>query len=407
MLPIVFLFKFETPLSQLVLVLIALLGVLYVAWSAWRGASSPKDRLPRAALFGVGAAGLAIWGLKYALPQMPLLGPGKGEGLPIHTYGLFVGGGFLAAVTVAGWHAQREWLGAEGKRKREQIFDLAFWVFLGALVGARVLFILVNFNEFLRNPSPIGGLVFYGGLIGATIAAMLYARANDIDFLRLADVAIPTVSLGQCLGRLGCFAAGCCWGRVTPAASAWGMRFPGQQTKDLLGGVTGTPSLAYSSMAQDGRYVVEQTGELLHSLTPGAVQVSEWVRTHGHTLPVHPTQLYESIGSLLLFGVFVVLRRYRRFHGQVFGLWLMSYALLRSTIELFRGDTERGTLHALLREAFGAELAAAVPLEAWYNVSTSQFISLALFSVGAFVLVRQGRAFVARRRTTLTGPLAA
>ena len=82
------------------------------------------------------------------------------------------------------------------------------------------------------------------------------------------------------------------------------------------------------------------------------------------------------------------MRGFRRFHGMIFGTWLICYAMLRSTVELFRGDVERGTLHGLLNYLGMPSLAEKVPLEAWYNMSVSQFISLCMFSLGATVLVR-------------------
>jgi phosphatidylglycerol:prolipoprotein diacylglycerol transferase len=113
------------------------------------------------------------------------------------------------------------------------------------------------------------------------------------------------------------------------------------------------------------------------------VEISRWVQEHGHTLPVHPTQLYESVGQLVLFLAFLGLRARRRFHGQLFGMWLVAYALLRSSVEYFRGDAERGTLHGLID---------AIPPTAWYNISTGQAISLGLMAVGVTVLYRQRKA---------------
>jgi phosphatidylglycerol:prolipoprotein diacylglycerol transferase len=147
-----------------------------------------------------------------------------------------------------------------------------------------------------------------------------------------------------------------------------------------------TASLAFSSQAQDGRWVVPSTGQIFHDAVPGSVRVSQWVAEHGVTLPLHPTQLYESLGQLCLFLVMLFLRRYRRFHGQIFGMWLMAYATLRTTVELFRGDLERGTLHGLLGSMGLSGLASKVPAEAWYNISTSEFISLCMFLGGATLL---------------------
>jgi phosphatidylglycerol---prolipoprotein diacylglyceryl transferase len=87
----------------------------------------------------------------------------------------------------------------------------------------------------------------------------------------------------------------------------------------------------------------------------------------------------------------IVARRYRRFHGEIFALWLMAYAVLRTTVETFRGDLERGTLHGLLDSLGLVDVAAKVPLESWYNLSTSQFISLVLFAAGATLMVRGRR----------------
>jgi phosphatidylglycerol:prolipoprotein diacylglycerol transferase len=121
------------------------------------------------------------------------------------------------------------------------------------------------------------------------------------------------------------------------------------------------------------------------------VRISDWVAQHGHTLPVHPTQLYESVGQFGLFLALVVARRFRRFHGEIFAIWLICYAILRSTVELFRGDVERGTLNGLLSSLGLTSLAERVPLEAWYNISISQFISLCMFALGLAILYRRGR----------------
>jgi phosphatidylglycerol:prolipoprotein diacylglycerol transferase len=417
MLPILLRLTFESLWSQLLLYAMAVGVVAYIAWNGWRGAQGrltakgarepviQADRMQRAALYGVGGAALAWFGLKYALPAGAFPG-GKGEGIPVHTYGVLLATGFFCAVTVAARLAQQEWrkvawvdgkgfVDVDGPRRREQVLDLGFWVLVGGLVGSRVLFIIVNWKDYARDLGSIfslgGGLVFYGGLIGAAVAAYLFARVHDMDFLRLADVAIPTVSLGQALGRLGCFSAGCCWGGPAGSHAHLAVRFPGGGVaRDLFGHVTGTGSIAYSSQAGDMRYVVEATGQILQQAVPGAVRMSEWVAQHGTTLPVYPTQIFESLGQTVIFASLLFLRRYRRFHGQIFCLWLMAYAVLRSTVELFRGDTERGTLHGLLSDAVPA-LAHWVPLEAWYNISISQFISLCMFTFGAALMYQRSR----------------
>ncbi|MCP3099027.1 prolipoprotein diacylglyceryl transferase [Myxococcus sp. K15C18031901] len=421
MLPILFRFTFTTLWTQLLL--FVLMGGLvgYITFNGWRtavGEKDPKtgvrravsrqDRLWRAAYYGASGLALAAFGMWYALPPDVFPG-GKGEGFPLHTYGVLLAGGFISAVTVASRLAQDEWrklawvegqwVDTEGPRKREQVMDLAFWALVGGILGSRFLFVVVNWKDYAKDWTQVfslaGGLVFYGGLVGAAVAAWLFARSQHIDFWRLADVCIPTVSLGQCLGRLGCFSAGCCWGDVAPADSGLAVHFPGPGlSQDLLGRAGAGPSAAYASQADllnPARYVVEATGEVFSQAVPGAVRMSDWVLQHGHTLGVYPTQLFESLGQMALFLGLLYARRYRRFHGHILALWLMAYAVLRSTVELFRGDNERGTLHGLLETLGGSRLAESVPMEAWFNVSTSQFISLCMFTIGAVLLYQKGR----------------
>lgn len=416
MIPVLLRLTFESGLSQAILYAVALGVIVYAFWSGYSGAPSkydlrakkelpaaPADRAVRGLGYGAFGAVIAWVGLHYALPATAFLG-GKGEGIPIHTYGVMLIGGFMLAASLVANMAAREWTGAEGPKKREELLDLSFWLLLGGIAGSRVLFMLVNWHdysghwaEYLSSPDKLlemlgSGLVFYGGLIGATFAAFIFSRRRNINFLRLCDLCIPTVSLGQCFGRLGCFSAGCCWGDVAKPGFPLSVHFPGAQAaKDIFGRLVNTASLAYQSQAADTRWVVPATGQIFHEAVPGAVRVSAWVAEHGHTLALHPTQLYESLGQLLLFLALMFLRRYRRFHGQIFGMWLMAYAVLRTSVELFRGDLERGTFRGLL-DSFGMDsLAARVPLEAWYNISTSEFISLCMFAGGASLLYVRGR----------------
>jgi phosphatidylglycerol:prolipoprotein diacylglycerol transferase len=410
MIPVLYKLDPNTPLKQAIVYLLAVLVVAYAVFAGWRGAHGPpnakthefgpastQQKLGRAAIFGAVGIALALLGLYYILPATSFLGR-KGEGIPIHTYGLLLATGFVAAVSLIARLAEREWPGEEGTRKRDQVLDLSFWVLISAIVGSRLLFIVVNWKDYASDLTKIfelgGGLVFYGGLIGAMIASFIYARKNNIDFFRLADVAMPGISLGQALGRLGCFSAGCCWGSVTSKGFRFGVHFPGAaEAKTLFGQVSGSSALAYQSQLNENpsRWVVESTGQVYHHAVPGAVRIADWVGQHGHTLPIHPTQLYESVGQFALFVFLLVMRRYRRFHGQILGMWLMLYAILRSTVELFRGDIERGTLNGLLNDLNLTSMAQKVPLEAWYNISISQFISLCMFSLGAAILYRRGR----------------
>jgi phosphatidylglycerol---prolipoprotein diacylglyceryl transferase len=405
MLPLIYRFVFDSPTGRLLAYALALGLALYVGWSAWKNTpgtkdkpASPKEKQSRGLqylAFGFLLADLGLW---YATKDQSLLvgrfmGPGKGEGIPLHTYGILIGTGFMLAVTASAWMAQREWPGALGKERRDQVFDMAFYLFLGGIIGSRVLFIIVNFKQYAARPSEMlslgGGLVFQGGLVGAAGVGYWYCKKTGMEFLRLLDFGLPTVSLGAAFGRLGCFSAGCCWGRVRPADASLAVHFPGTgEVKNLFGGAGDTASLAYQSMsdgASETRWVLEATGEVFQQAVPGAVRISEWAQQHQHTLPVHPVQLYESVVQIVLFLLFVSLRRFRRFHGQIAGMWLMAYAIERGTVETFRGDSERGTLAGALKSYVS------IDPNAWFNISTSQLGSMAIFVAGTVLLARQYR----------------
>jgi phosphatidylglycerol:prolipoprotein diacylglycerol transferase len=270
--------------------------------------------------------------------------------LPLHTYGLLIASAFMLGI----WLSQRE--GRRRGQDPERIADLSFWILVAALVGSRVYFILVNWGDYFgpgralvstplgRIPRLLavweGGLVFYGGFIGAALTAWWYLRRHRMAFLPHADTLIPSVAFGHFLGRLGCFGAGCCWGEVAHGHLPWAARFP-------------PASLAYQTFASRPH--------------PEAFLASDRLST----LPLHPVQLYEAFGELAIFLVLVLLVRPRkRFHGQVLATWLLLYAVLRTAVELFRGDVERGVVAGL---------------------GVGQWTSLAILAVGAAIWARAPR----------------
>ncbi len=206
--------------------------------------------------------------------------------LDIHTYGVLVAAGFLVGLWVAARRAPKEGL------KPEQISDLGVWLILAGMGGGKLFHIIFFWDEFIRGWREGGirslreGFVFYGGFITATLAAIIYTRVKRLPFWKIADVCAPSIALGHAFGRLGCFFNGCCYGKA--CSLPWAVRFP------------------------------------------------ESHLTHGW--PVHPTQLYEAIGNLAIFGGLSAFYGHKRWHGQVWWLYVLSYGTLRFLVEFTRGD---------------------------------------------------------------------
>jgi phosphatidylglycerol:prolipoprotein diacylglycerol transferase len=407
MLPVLVLFTFKTPAMQVVLYALAAGLVIYGGWAGWRGAENREQAPARAAGFAIFSAVVAYFGSKYALEN----------GAPLHTYGLMIATGFSLAVYLCAREAERAYVGvkvladgtvvSQGTFMREIVMDLAFYCLVAGMVGARALFIIVNWEEYSKDPSSIfslsGGLVFYGAFLGGAGVVYWYTKKHDINFLRFADLVVPSVSVAHAIGRFGCLSAGCCWGGFAKPGTFWALKFPG-----LDGAPWGQSSLAFQSQLEDhrllnadthqvltqyapdldkaghflGTWSDKLTGATLHQIPQGAIDVALEAAKLGHSLPVYPTQLMESIGELFIFALLMLLRKYKWFHGQVLACWLMLYAILRTTTEMFRGDEERGRI-------FGPF--SSIPRTAWYNISTSQFVGLMLFITGAVLWLRFGR----------------
>jgi phosphatidylglycerol:prolipoprotein diacylglycerol transferase len=200
------------------------------------------------------------------------------------------------------------------------ILDFCTWMILVALVGAKVLMILTEWEYFRANPGEIfsfstlmAGGVFYGGFLAALFFTIWYVRVQELSFWRMADVLAPGVVLGQSVGRLGCFSAGCDYGK--PTTVPWGVIF----TNSFAHEVAGVP--------------------LFQRL--------------------HPTQLYESFTTFAIFGLLLWWFPKRKRDGDVFLAYVGLYAVARFFLEFLRGDEDRGFVfnHLLSTSQFIALLA--------------------------------------------------
>jgi phosphatidylglycerol:prolipoprotein diacylglycerol transferase len=250
--------------------------------------------------------------------------------LPIHSYGVMIMIGFLLGLGIARWRAKKVGL------DRELITDVAVWALLAGIVGSRIFYVAQNGQHFFDTSRPgwslfdmfkiwQGGLVFYGGFIGAAAATLIILRLRKQKLLPVLDVFTPSVALGHAFGRMGCFLRGCCYGRPVSPDAWYGVQFPPDSTP-------------YDSHA-------------LMPIPPGS--------------HLFPTQLLSSLDLLVIFALLMLFFPRRRAVGQVTALYLILYGIHRFSIEIFRGDT-----HA--------------PGE----LSPAQWISLVAFFGGLALLVR-------------------
>jgi phosphatidylglycerol:prolipoprotein diacylglycerol transferase len=205
----------------------------------------------------------------------------------LYTYGLFVALGFLTAMQVSKINAKPHGISAE------IITDIFFVILISALVGARLLYVIINFNSYRDNLLGVfhiwnGGLVFFGGFIAAVTACAIYFKKKNLSIFKTADIIAPGIALGHAVGRIGCLFAGCCYGKVCDLPIA--IKF------------TNSDSLAPLNIF------------------------------------LHPTQIYSMISNLILFFTLLWLQKRKKFDGMVFLIYIILYSLFRSIIEFFRGD---------------------------------------------------------------------
>jgi phosphatidylglycerol---prolipoprotein diacylglyceryl transferase len=254
--------------------------------------------------------------------------------VPIYSYGVMLG-----TSLVVGWFLVMR-LAQQDHIDQQEAGTMYMWTAVWSIIGSRVLYVLTNLSDFDSVTEMFmvnrGGLVAYGGMIGGFLASWYGCRKRKIPLLQWADVVAPGVVLGTAITRVGCMLFGCDFGARTDLP--WGIRFPGPNALAAQG------SPAWQHHVRDF----------------GLSRAAQW------SYPVHPTQVYESLVGLTLFGLLMLIRKHRRFSGQVFLGWVLGYGIMRPLIEIVRDDDQRGNVGTL---------------------STSQFIGIASVVLGLGLLV--------------------
>ncbi len=212
--------------------------------------------------------------------------------LSINTYGFFIAIGFLAGIQVAKYFGKKEGI------DKEIIYDFVFLVLIWSIISARLFYVVQYYDFYFKHPVEIlkiwkGGLVYYGGLIGGVLAVIYHVKRYNLNIWKIGDIFLVALPLGQFFGRLGCFSAGCCYGK--PCHLPWAVVFKNPE-----------------------------------SLAP-------------LNIPLHPTEIYHAICNLTIFFILFYLynSNKKKFNGQIALLYGMLYSTGRFIVEFFRGD-DRG-----------------------------------------------------------------
>jgi phosphatidylglycerol:prolipoprotein diacylglycerol transferase len=221
------------------------------------------------------------------------------------------------AALVCAFLLQKEF--ARNQLPGELVFDFVFWVVMSGIIGCRIFYVLLNLSFFVEYPVEIvmihhGGLAWQGGVVTGIAAALIFIRVKKLPVLKTLDLVAPYIALGQSIGRAGCFLNGCCYGK----SLSWGIYFP------------------------------------------------------VHQAHLHPTQLYDSLGLLILFFVLKGFGPRKKFDGEVFILYLIAASFLRFMVEFFRAD------HTLI----------------WGSLSVFQIMTLCFMSIALYAYLH----FKSRRR---------
>jgi phosphatidylglycerol:prolipoprotein diacylglycerol transferase len=209
--------------------------------------------------------------------------------IEIRLYGVMIALAFIVGTLIGEREARRKGF------PPGTVYDLLSFMLIAVVIGARLYYVIFSdLSWFITHPFEIiaiwkGGLSLHGGMIGGLIAGIWYCRKRGLPVWKFSDVLAPSAIIGQAIGRIGCTLNGCCYGKETDLP--WG--------------------LVYSDP---------------HSSAPLGI-------------PLHPTQIYEIILSLILFAGIWYSRKKVSFDGQMFLTYIMGYGIIRFFLEFFRGDS--------------------------------------------------------------------
>jgi phosphatidylglycerol---prolipoprotein diacylglyceryl transferase len=257
-------------------------------------------------------------------PTLFKLGP-----VEIHSYGFMLALSFLLGIFLAIHRAKKHHIDPNA------IMDLSVVIVISAILGSRFLYVIFHLDEFrghwLDTINPfqsngqigIAGLTMLGGFLAALIFGLIYLKVKKLAILKVTDVVVPAVGLGEFLTRIGCFLNGCCYG--TPTTSKFGMIF----SPDSAAGY------------------------------------------HFTNIPIHPAQLYSSFYGLVIFVTLLVIERWKKFDGFLLYSFLVLYGISRFIVDIFRYYEE-----SMVVVSFGT-----------FPISLNQGISLLMFFTGIFLII--------------------
>ena len=220
--------------------------------------------------------------------------------LTVYGYGTMMAFAILAAVITVMLRGKRK------KADTDTVLSLAIVCAVSGLLSAKLMFLITEWRYFIRDPflyltDFTDGFVVFGGIIGGTMAGFLYCRIRRLPFLKYFDLVMPSIALAQAIGRIGCFLAGCCYGRET------------------------------------------------HGVCAVVFRDSAFAPNH---VPLIPTQLYSAGLNFLNFMILLLIDRKQKSDGMVAACYLIFYSGGRFVMEFFRGDLERGNIGVLSTSQF-------------------------------------------------------